>query len=145
MFLLRKMSMQVHKYIQNIVNLAVFLFYDFQGFFKNNGGAGLFQEGVGEIFSGNEEGYGMTLHATNGKPGCISFRFMNFYSQRGSRPSSDAPVGVGSIFFLEKEEGQYSLYMPKITNLTILGFFTSYSSVSWWGPPPRDALEQKVT
>ena len=42
-------------------------------------GGGLFQEGLGGIFSGNEEGYGMTLHAKNGKPGCISFRFMNFY------------------------------------------------------------------
>ena len=35
------------------------------------------------FFSGKEEGYGMTLHAKNGKPGCISFRFMNFYSHRG--------------------------------------------------------------
>ena len=44
-------------------------------------------EGGGwEFFSGKEEGYGMTLHAKNGKPGCISFRFMNFYSQRGFPP-----------------------------------------------------------
>ena len=44
-------------------------------------------EGRGwDFFSIKEEGYGMTLHAKNGKPGCISFRFIKFYSQRGDHP-----------------------------------------------------------
>ena len=42
--------------------------------------------GGGGFFSGKKEGYSMTLHAKNGKPGCISFRFMIFYSQRGDPP-----------------------------------------------------------
>ena len=29
--------------------------------------------GGGGFFSGKKEGYSMTLHAKNGKPGCISF------------------------------------------------------------------------
>ena len=55
--------------------------------------------GGGGFFSGKEEGYGMTLHAKNGKPGCISFRFMNFYSQRGDPPPSDAAEGGERDFF----------------------------------------------
>ena len=45
----------------------------------------------------------MTLHAKNYKPGCISFHFINFYSQRGD-PPSDAPEGRVD-FFSGKEEG----------------------------------------
>ena len=41
----------------------------------------------------------MTLHAKNGKPVCISFRFMNFYSQRGDPPPSDAAEGGERDFF----------------------------------------------
>ena len=71
--------------MQNIVNLAVILFvYDF---FQSPPSPRDAPESGGEgIFSGKEEGYGMTLHANNGKPCCISFRFMNFYSQRGHPP-----------------------------------------------------------
>ena len=58
------------------------------------------------IFSGKEEGYGMTLHANNGKPCCISFRFMNFYSQRGHPPHlSDATEGGRVNFFIDIGRG----------------------------------------
>ncbi len=57
--------------------------------------------GGGGIFSGKEDGCAMTQHTKNGKPGCISFRFMNFYSQRGDTHPSDAPEGEGVIFFSE--------------------------------------------
>ena len=47
----------------------------------------------------------MTIHAKNGKPGCISFRFMNFLFSGGDLPPpSDAPEG-GVIFFFAQEEG----------------------------------------
>ena len=39
----------------------------------------------GDFFSGKEDGYDMTLHTKNDKAGCISFRFINFYSQGGGR------------------------------------------------------------
>ena len=43
--------------------------------------------GGGGFFSGKKEGYSMTLHAKNGKPGCISFRFMIFlFSEGGPSP-----------------------------------------------------------
>ena len=57
------------------------------------------------FFSGKEEGYGMTLHAKNGKPGCISFCFMIFYFQRGEPPPSDTPEDWGGGFFLERKRG----------------------------------------
>ena len=47
----------------------------------------------------------MALHAKKGNSGCISFCFMNFYSQRGDPPPSDAPEGRREIFFLEKKRG----------------------------------------
>ena len=43
--------------------------------------------GGGGFFSGKKEGYSMTLHAKNGKPGCISFHFMIFlFSEGGPSP-----------------------------------------------------------
>ena len=55
--------------------------------------------GWGEC-SGNGKGYDMTLHTNNGKPVCISFCFIIFYSQRGDRPPpSNAPEGGGGVIF----------------------------------------------
>ena len=82
--------------MQYIVNLALFfLFCDFLGRnhinvisvirLSQEGGVGIFSEKEG-FFSGKGEGYGMTLHTNNGKPVCITFCFMNFYSQRGYPP-----------------------------------------------------------
>ena len=47
--------------------------------------------GGGIFFSGKEEGYSMTLHAKNGKPGCISFRFMIIFILRGGTPPLEPP------------------------------------------------------
>ena len=65
----------------------------------------------------------MTLHAKNGKPGCISFRFMNFYSQRGDTHPSDAPEGEGGIFFSEQEEGYGMTIHAKICKPGCISFF----------------------
>ena len=95
------------KYMQYVVNLAViFLFCVFLG--RNHINVisviRLSQEGGDALKvggSGKGEGYGMTLHTNNGKPVCISFCFMNFYSQRGDPlpPLVTPLMGGGVIFF----------------------------------------------
>ena len=56
--------------------------------------------GGGELFSGKKGGYDMTIHAKIGKPGCISFRFMNFlFSEGGTSPLVTPLKGGGVIFF----------------------------------------------
>ena len=50
----------------------------------------------------------MTIHAKNGKPGYISFRFMNFLFSEGDPPPSCAPEcwgEGGGIFLLERKRG----------------------------------------
>ena len=80
----------------------------------------------------------MTLHAKMSNLAVLVFVLWIFIL-RGVPPPSDSPEGGGQFFFWKRKRGSISLYMPKRTNLTILVFFTSYSSVSWWGPPPWDA------
>jgi hypothetical protein len=52
----------------------------------------------------------------------VSFRFMNFYSQRGDPPPSDAPEGGGGDFFSEKEKGYGMTLHAKMANLAVLVF-----------------------
>ena len=74
-----------------------------------------FFSGGGVIFfSVQEEGYGMTIHAKNGKPGCISFRFMNFlFSEGGPPPPLVTPLKGGRDFFFRIGRGVWHDYSCK--------------------------------
>ena len=120
----RRESVSAPSRMQYVVNLAViFLFCVFLG--RNHINVisviRLSQEGGDALKvggSGKGEGYGMTLHTNNGKPVCISFCFMNFYSQRGDPLPPSSPlvtplIGGGRDFFLRIGRGVWHDYLCK--------------------------------
>ena len=79
----------------------------------------------------------MTLHAKNGKPGCISYRFMNFlFSEGGLSPLVMPLKGGVVIFFLRIGRGVWHDYSckngkPDCSSYRFMNFF-----ILRGGPPP---------